>query len=503
MPGRPMDSRRATETSSRHTSEKTVGVAREQHAMKRVVMIAYFFPPEGSAGSYRPLRFVRHLASVGWSPIVIAAHPYQYERYDAALLEAIPHDTEVIRVRERDPWHAIQAWRAGRLTDRLSAARPEGAERMRAALRRPLRSRLRQAVRVMEACYYRPDLARPWIAPAIEATLKVCRRSRPNVLWATAGPVSSWIVAREVSKRTGIPYVLDLRDPWGLSYHESEFRTPQWVKRQMRRTMHGLFNEAQSVVLLFDSVARAYSHLLPNALDPSRIHIIPNGYEGPIEECALPESSRCHVLYAGTTVGYRYDTLFEALSLLKTRDSSRAQKLRFQFVGEGADELRRAAAEMGISDLVQAEGPALHSEIMRYQQSASALLVLGRPATINGYELFAPAKVFGYLKAMRPIVGVLAADETRKVLARVGVSLIADVDSPVAICSVLQELVDGWSCGSLAPFLPDRQKCEVYSAERQTEALVRALEGAPPSQPFVPDAAQLPASLREASFATE
>ena len=30
-------------------------------SMKSVVMIAYFFPPEGSAGTYRSLRFIRQL----------------------------------------------------------------------------------------------------------------------------------------------------------------------------------------------------------------------------------------------------------------------------------------------------------------------------------------------------------------------------------------------------------------------------------------------------------
>src|SRR5262245_8810132 len=152
--------------------------------MKRVLMIAYFFPPEGSAGSYRPLRFVRQLVQQGWSPTVISADPYTYERYDSKLLEEIPRDTEVVRVRERDPWQAIQAWRRERMDDRQSAAPAENADRMRAAYRRPFRSSLRRAVRVAEACYYRPDLARPWIGPAIAAALDVCRRNQGNVLWA-------------------------------------------------------------------------------------------------------------------------------------------------------------------------------------------------------------------------------------------------------------------------------------------------------------------------------
>jgi len=58
--------------------------------MKSVVMIAYNFPPEGNAGTYRPLRFVGHLLSIGWQPTVITLETDFYERYDSSLLSLVP-----------------------------------------------------------------------------------------------------------------------------------------------------------------------------------------------------------------------------------------------------------------------------------------------------------------------------------------------------------------------------------------------------------------------------
>ena len=89
---------------------------------KSVVMIAYHFPPEGSAGTYRSLRFVRQLAKMGWCTSVVSADPYGYERYDPDLLALIPHETEIVRVRGRDPWQAVQTWRGKRIEKTLSAA---------------------------------------------------------------------------------------------------------------------------------------------------------------------------------------------------------------------------------------------------------------------------------------------------------------------------------------------------------------------------------------------
>src|SRR4029079_5373200 len=98
--------------------------------MKSVLMIAYHFPPEGSAGTYRSLRFVRQLAKVGWSPAVVTADPYSYERYDPDLLESVPHGVDVVRVRGRDPWQALQSWRGQRINSKLSATPEELAEKV-------------------------------------------------------------------------------------------------------------------------------------------------------------------------------------------------------------------------------------------------------------------------------------------------------------------------------------------------------------------------------------
>jgi hypothetical protein len=76
------------------------------------------------------------------------------------------------------------------------------------------------------------------------------------------------------------------------------------------------------------------------------------------------------------------------------------------------------------------------------------------------------------------------------------VSTIADAASVEAICAALETMFAGWRDGLLSSFVPDRSACEQYSAKRQTAALVRALEGMPPAQLFVPGAVDVAPSLR-------
>jgi hypothetical protein len=204
---------------------------------KSVVMISYFFPPEGSAAAYRPLRFLKELARKGWCATVVCCEPYQYERYDQKLLSQVPSDTEIVRVKGQDPWRAFQTWRGARVEHKLAASSPEEARQVLVGHHAPWRSKLREVVRTAEAWVYRPDIAMPWIRPAVDQIREACRRNRPNVIWATIGPLSAGVAAYRASVAAEIPYVLDFRDPWGLEYYDEEVRRPAWAKKVDRLTM--------------------------------------------------------------------------------------------------------------------------------------------------------------------------------------------------------------------------------------------------------------------------
>jgi glycosyltransferase involved in cell wall biosynthesis len=352
-------------------------------------------------------------------------------------------------------------------------------------------------VRTAEAWSYHPDMARPWINAAVDAAIAVCKRKEISAIWATAGPVSSFYVARLASLKTEIPYVMDFRDAWTITHNEFEARRPLWATRRDRKEMYDLLRHAQGVTFRYDTEAECFWRAYRGALDASKVYLIPNGYEAPIEKYTVPQGERCIILYAGIVSDYRYDSLLTALNLLKQSDPERAKHLCLRFVGEEMDVIANEATALGLSDMIQTTGPKSYAEVASLQREAHALLVLGRPATKKGYELFAAAKLFGYLKAGRPIFGVLPEDETKKVLLRVGARTVADVNSTSDIVRMLRLVFDNWSSGTLSSLLPDPKACERYSSEKQAEVLMRALEGVAPEEPFLPGAQSIPPSLRD------
>lgn len=453
---------------------------------KFIIMIAYYFPPEGNAAVYRPLRFLKALVSKGWRATVISCEPYKYERHDPKLLAQVPSTASIVRVRERDPWQAFQSRREVRLGKKLACSSADEARQVIAGHYSPWRTRLRELVRVAEACVYRPDRAMSWIRPTTRETIAVCQRNRPDVLWATIGPLSAGVIAYRVFLATGIPYVLDFRDPWGLGYYYEERRRPAWAKKIDDQNLTQMFAQAQAVVFLFKSVAEFYLQAFPGALDVTKIHIIPNGFEGEVESFSQVSGERCIVLYTGTLNSYRYDTLLEGLVELKRKNKNSADQLQLRFVGEGLRELSDRVAELGLQNMVEVLPPVPSAEVRRIQKEAHALLILGRNPHRIGHELVAGAKLFGYLQAGRPIIGVVPHDETRRILWEVGSSLIADAGVPSEVVAVFERVLDAWSTKTLETLVPNRASCEAYSSSHQMSNLISALNGAPPVKTLFP-----------------
>jgi hypothetical protein len=466
--------------------------------MKSAILIAYYFPPEGNAATYRPLRFARHLPRLEWQVSVVSCLPSSYDRYDPELLSQLPPNVEVTRVPIRDPWLTLQAKRGTRIQEKISHCSSDELRRLRATHESPGRSFTRKLVRSAEAWCYHPDLAMAWIRPAVQAVVQASSRLRPRVIWATAGPVSCFRVAFMASRQTGVPYVLDFRDGWTITHNDFEALRPAWARRADRRSMYRMLEGAQSVVFQYESIAECFTGVYGSALPSSKIHIIPNGFDGPIEKFTPPAASdRCVIAYTGTLSSYEYGAFFKALRQFKDADFAAASKLRVLFVGEGMEMVADEASQLQLSDIVETSGHKTQQEVLRLQQEAHAMLIFGRPRSMKGHELFAGAKLFGYLRAGRPIVGVLPSDETRRILRDVGIQTIADVDSASEIVSVLKKLLDAWSSQQLASLIPDPTACATFSADRQAAALDRALQGGSAEQSFSPGRVQVPASLRQ------
>lgn len=62
---------------------------------RRVLMVAYYFPPLGGIGSIRAMKFARYLPEWGWNPTILAPAGSPQRRDDSLVFD----ETKVIRAR--------------------------------------------------------------------------------------------------------------------------------------------------------------------------------------------------------------------------------------------------------------------------------------------------------------------------------------------------------------------------------------------------------------------
>ena len=65
--------------------------------MKRVLIITYYWPPNGGAGVYRWLKFSKYLPQHGWQPVIYTPENPELTAEDQALLTDIAPEVEVIK----------------------------------------------------------------------------------------------------------------------------------------------------------------------------------------------------------------------------------------------------------------------------------------------------------------------------------------------------------------------------------------------------------------------
>ena len=58
-------------------------------AFRRVLIIAYYFPPMGLSGVQRTVKFAKFLPKFGWKPTVLTVGPTGYFATDQSLLKEV------------------------------------------------------------------------------------------------------------------------------------------------------------------------------------------------------------------------------------------------------------------------------------------------------------------------------------------------------------------------------------------------------------------------------
>jgi hypothetical protein len=419
----------------------SAAVSADGTPLRRVLLIAYHFPPlAGSSGIQRTLRFVQHLPALGWQPLVLTASPRAYERTSDDLTGDVPPGTVVRRAFALDTARHLSL--GGRYVGAMA----------------------------------RPDRWVSWRLDGVRQGMALIRRYQPQVLWSTYPIATAHLIGADLQRRSGLPWIADFRDPMAQDGYPADALTWQQYQDIER---HALLTASISTFTT-PGAAAEYRRRYPAGAE--RVRVLENGYDeatfasvdagalaaqGPLTPGAIT------LLHSGIVYPSERDPTQLMVALRRLGDAGviAPGRLKLRFRAAVADELiNRLAAEHGVQAYVETCPPVPYRQALEEMLRADGLLVM----QANNCNAQIPAKVYEYLRARRPTLGLAdPVGDTAGVLRDAGLTHLAALESADAIAATLAAFLDDVQRGR-AP-LADAGAVQRASRKARSESLARML----------------------------
>lgn len=355
--------------------------------LKKVLILAYDFPPYVSVGGHRPYSWFCHLRDFGIEPIIVTR---QWSNVHGNHLDYVSAGSSDSAYTEQDERGLIIR----------SPYRPNLSNRL---LLKYGEKKFRTLRKIITAFYEVAQFFLP-TGPRVELWREADRylsENRVDAIVATGEPFVLFHYASELSEKYGIPWLADYRDPWSQSRGRS---VPglKWLTAYLERRC---LRNAHSFVTVSEFVARLIRKNVPS----KDFSLILNGYDGLAVEGASrvqQARERLTIAFAGTV--YKWHPLEGVLAVCQELlESGQLSDMELQFYGVNVGpELR---------ELVASRFTALQGRVLVCPRLAEGDLAkkLGRAnlfLLFNDYSILG-TKIFTYLGMKRRILLCFARDQ--------------------------------------------------------------------------------------------
>jgi len=391
---------------------------RQSVNLKKLLIISPHFPPLNAPDMQRIRMSLPHYRANGWEPVVLTlADEFQDGVREPELMATLPPDVRIIRI-PAIPVRTARRCGLGNVGLRVLPYLLWHGSRL-------LRAEKFDLVFFSNTQFITFPLGRIW---------------------------RSWF---------GVPYVIDIQDPWRTDYYERRGARPPpggwkyqfarlqawllegWTYRRVGavmsvspnyltdlRTRYAALDHVPAEVIRFggsreDLAKAAADPLAPPLFDRAQgqIHLLYTGASGPV----MPHS---------------LSVLFDGLRRYRERRPANAARLRLHFVGTsyvapgaGIPSVLPVAEACGVADLIEEIPHRIgHLEALRWQQQADALLLPG-----SSDLAYSPSKLYPYFLTGRPILGLVFRD------------------------SVMERLLDELNCAYMVRFADAEPKEPAYA----------------------------------------
>jgi len=365
---------------------------------RKVLIIAYYFPPMGLSGVQRTAKFAKYLPKYGWNPTVLTVSPAGYYAFDDTLLAEVQQvGVEIVRTPSLD---------ANRLFKRRKTVKMPS-------------ERLRKILQFCGDSVLIPDTKIGWKSGAVKAAAQLLEREQFDLLFATAPPQTDFLIGAALKKRFKLPLVVDYRDAW-LDYPFKYFPTPahRMVHKHLEKRV---LKAADRVIVTHRRVKESLLRRYPT-LNYHEVTILSQGYDpedfGHDGQPRTGRTGRMRITHSGTFYADRSPrVLLRALASVLREYPKLRGRIELNLVGTVRDEDRAQVRKLNLQESVTFQGYLSHRESIQQLLTSDVLwFVLD-----NDFQT--PGKLYEYFGARRPILASVVDGYTRQLIQESGASV--------------------------------------------------------------------------------
>jgi glycosyltransferase involved in cell wall biosynthesis len=394
-----------------------------------LLYLSYLFPPRGGAGVQRSLKFAKYLPDFGWQPLIVAngghANDGVTQMRDATLLRDLPSQTIV------------------RYTKHESKIEP----------------RWRRALNPTDTSSW-------WIDPAIRTAEELLQRHSPSAILVTMSPFTAAQAGIRLKRKTNLPLILDLRDPWALD--ETKIYPTRFHGWRDHSAMSRALYQADLIIMNTPQSAQAVRNAF-NLPSTTRIISLTNGFDeadftSTSTRVPAAEPNTLRIVHTGlfhAEWAQIWDNLLARKGLVNKFKHPRRPinlwtrtphylleamrrvrsktKIELILVGELTPADKHMLESSPLREQIKILGYRSHEESVAWLKSADLLFLPLHTPLDGGPALIVPGKAYEYLGARRPILAMGPPGDMRRFIQDCHAGVTIDGDDVSAAAAALSQ----------------------------------------------------------------
>ncbi len=434
--------------------------------MKKVLIITYYWPPCGGSGVQRWLKFTKYLAKKNYYCIIYTPSNPESPVIDNSLLKDIPQNNyEVIKTEIFEPYKLYRFFTNKNKSEKITTSfLSENSDNKKLSLKEKIS-------RWIRGNFFIPDARMFWIKPSVKYLSDYLKKNKIDIIITTGPPHSMHLIGLGIKKKhPNIKWIADFRDPWTNIDFINDLHLTTFALKKHAQLEKEVVCTADKIVTVSYTLTNELQALCPH--NNNNFHTITNGFDNDdfelIAHSQKKQTNQFIITYAGLLPPNRNPfILWKALAELSEKKLLN-KEIKIQLIGKSDVSVWNTIKDNNIAHLVEKIDYLPHSEVIKKQADADALLLLINRAPNSKGIL--TGKLFEYLASNKPIIAIGPTDgDAAKIIKESNAGFIIDYDDIESMKQTLLTIIN-------TPTVTNNSAIQKFSREALTNDLIKLIE---------------------------